>query len=701
MIDAKTLRLITQNGLQAFAQGRILDGIAALQSLLPECADRSVIFAEVESLEKNYHYMLSFLRNGGDDEKRGVVQKKIQRTGTFLLEQINRMTRLQRGEDRYSETFHRLQNTYAAPLTDLFKKWDNLLTPEERADVQDELFDLLWTSDFWTSQDMAHWYDFILEQHDMVQQHLAGALFLALWEHYDREKMQLLYLLTESECERTRITSVAYSLFLRLRHKEINSLLPPLPDCCLAKGSNLVADTFCWTVNMLLSEKDLNDELEEEAKINARYVNTWDEGETAHIKALVTLKARYMRNRIQRRLDPNLNKVSLLHNCKYLKRVAHWFLPFDKNHQLFQSLMIDKKGNEKQQLSKLVDLMMDCNVDKLALIYLTANEREYSGAARMLEQHSPLDLTNAVVPKYTMRYVIQDLFRFFTHSPLSRQLSNPFREELTMFDFPEMAAHIHAKACLVCCEFLLELERPKQVVAALDMLIKRDGASASVLLLKGQALKQMKQYREAISCARSAELLELDNTNILQFLADCYKVLHRYEEVLEYLQRIAEIHPGNRTLDFLIAGTMSEVGREDEALQMLFKLDYESTENDEDHGDVLSYIADIALSVGKLDIAERYTEKAQEYFGGSHALSKLRAGHIMLLRGDWKGSLDNYQAFLSLYCQQEKKDMSYALHRWNSDRKMLIEKGIEEADLMLIFDILQGGINSSSQSIPT
>ena len=51
MIDAKTLRLVTQNGLQGFAQGCILDGIAALRTLLPYCAAETILCAEAESLE--------------------------------------------------------------------------------------------------------------------------------------------------------------------------------------------------------------------------------------------------------------------------------------------------------------------------------------------------------------------------------------------------------------------------------------------------------------------------------------------------------------------------------------------------------------------------------------------------------------------------------------------------------------------------
>ena len=99
MINAKTLRLVTQNGLQQFAQGFILDGIAALRTLLPYCAKEAIISVEAENLEKNYHYMLSFLRGGGSDEKRNDVQAKMQRQGVALLEQASRTIRISLDSD--------------------------------------------------------------------------------------------------------------------------------------------------------------------------------------------------------------------------------------------------------------------------------------------------------------------------------------------------------------------------------------------------------------------------------------------------------------------------------------------------------------------------------------------------------------------------------------------------------------------------
>lgn len=697
MIDAKTLRLIIQNGLQAFAQGRILDGIAALKSLLPYCTNETVICADAESLEKNYHYMLSFLRGGWDDGKRSGVQTKIQRNGIHLIEQTGRKIRLHLNDDRYSEAFHRLHSAYGEPMSVLFEKWDSLLTPEERSDIQDDLFDLLWTSGFWTPQDLAFWYDFITEQHDMVQQHLTGALFLSLWEHYDGEKMQLLCLLTESECRRTHITAVAYLLLLRLRHKEVISQMPPLPECCLSRKKRLVADTCYEMLLMLLSEKDMKQELEEAERLSQEILSSKDSLNASNIKAIVTLKARYMRNRLQRGLDPNLAKAPLLHSCEYLRRIAHWFLPFDKNHPLFQSVMIDEKGNEKQKLSTLVDFILDCDVDKLAMLYLVSNDKDFSKAALQLDNQEFPDLENATIPEYSLRFVMQDLFRFFVHSPLSSQLINPFREKLTLFDFPELANLISANESVACCELLIELGLPRQAIAALNGVIEREGASASILLMKGQALSNTKQLADAISCARSAELLEPENTDILGFLAQCYGLQGRHEEVLEYLQKLAELMPEDKGVRKLIPLTMNKVGRKEEALKLLFKLDYESTENDEDYDEILSHIADIALSLGKLDIAERYTEKVLERLDGKDADALLRTGHIKLLQGDWKGCLDNYEQFVNLYCKQHNGDISSALSQWNKDHDMLIGKGIKESDLLLIRDIIIADSDSAAQ----
>ena len=328
MLDLKTLRHISQNGLQNFAKGRILDGIAALRTLLPYCSGEVILCAEADSMEENYHHMLSFLKKGGNDEKRSEVQAGIQRKGIALTEQASRAIRLTIGTDLYSKALALLQEHYEGP-EDLQAKViqayeSSPLTEETEGDRQDDLFDLLWTAPLWTAQDTARWYDFILAQRDMVQQHFIGAVFLSAWEHYDAEKVQLLNLFADSECHRTRITAVAYLLMLRLCHTHLVPLMPPLPDSLLSrKGRTLIDQVQYEMLLMLISEQNMKQEVEEAEALAKNIITGKKPLNLDGIKAIVELKGRYLRKRLQRGLDPNLAKAPLLHSCKYMQRISH------------------------------------------------------------------------------------------------------------------------------------------------------------------------------------------------------------------------------------------------------------------------------------------------------------------------------------------------------------------------------------------
>ena len=696
MIELKALRLLTQNGMQSFAQGRILDGIAALQALLPYCRSQGIIHAEAESLEDNYHRMLEFLRDGGNDEKRGEVQTNIKRQGICLLERACRATRLAQKSDRYSKARRRLYDIYSHPKTDLLDKWNSLLTPEETAEAEDDLFDLIWTSPLWTAEDTAFWYDFLLNQRELVQQHLVGALFLSLWEHYDNEKMQLLGLMAENECWRTHIMAVAYLLLLRIRHKQVVEMLPPLPDSLLSPmGRKQIAQVSYEMLLMLVSEKDMEKELKEAEEMTKKTHPSplLEEREQADnggrsIQDLISLRGRYLKNRLQRGLDTNLSKIPLLHTCKYMHRTAHWFMPFDKTHPLFQSVLIDENGNERHNLSTIVDFILDCDIDKMATFYLVSNDDDFRKAFLALDEQELPGIQNIVIPHYTFRFIMQDLYRFFGHSPLSQELTNPFKSDLSLLDFPELASLIGLEDSVTIAKLLPELGRHEKAVKAIDDVIAREGANVSALLVKGRALAEQDKYAEAASCARSAEMLEPNDTDTLRFLVECYAKLKRFDEELECLSRLAEILPESRSIRRLIPMTMAEAGRKEEALPLLFKLDYEGATDDEDYETIVTAIADIAFDTDRLDVAERYTEKAIGAAGKHQSENQLRMGHIRLLGGDMKSALLHYEQAVGIASDLTGKSRKAILAKLRQSMKKLIPKGIEETDVQLILDIL-------------
>ena len=204
--------------------------------------------------------------------------------------------------------------------------------------------------------------------------------------------------------------------------------------------------------------------------------------------------------------------------------------------------------------------------------------------------------------------------------------------------------------------------------------------------------------RNEVECGKLVDIAVQNevNTDILRFLVECYATLNRFEEQLEYLQRLAELHPEDKSCRLLIPITMNKIGRHEEALQLLFKIDYEASEDDDNYALLLSCIASTALELGKLDIAERYTEKSEELrvkdeksFTNPKWENQLRMGHIKLLQGDWKGSLNYYEQFVNIFCKESGQDIKAALSELGKNQKMLTSKGIALEDLLIIHDILQ------------
>ena len=687
MIDIKTLNRILRESLHAFADGRILDGIDDLRMLLPYCTEDATVGAEIMSIEENYNHMLSFLRDGGNDDGRHRVQEKIRLRGLTLTLQACRAIRLNIGEDHYGKTWRRLHDTYGTEARKaVFAKWQSLLTPEERCETQDDVFDILWTEPLWTKQDTAFWYDFITQQQDMVQQHLAGALFLAAWEYCDTEKACLLTLLAETECHRTHITAVTYLLLLRLRHKDLPILMPGLPGKLrTGKGRQLVAEVQQEVLLMLVAEEDMKAEMEE-TELLGNSLKTWETIDLDNVRAYAEIKARYLKNRLKRGLDPNLAKVSLLHSCKYLQRAAHWFLPLDKSHPLFQSVMVDEKGNEKQRLSLLVDLIMDCDVDKLATLYLISTDKDFSGVAQQLDSQELPDAESIIVPDYSVRYIVQDLYRFFLHSPLSSQVVNPFRAEQTLADIPELAPLFTADDRMRSCRLLHESGRNAQALEGIDKLIGQEGADAEKLLLKGQVQTSMECYPEAIASLQGADMLEPDNIDTLRLLSECYRQQERHEDEVETLQRLAALQPDDGSYRHLIAMAMTRAGRTEEALQLFFQLDYETEEDD---ALVIKSIACTAFALGRLDIAERYTRKELQLDESVTYLTYLRMGHIQLLQGHWKEGIDYYLKYVSDYCKENEETADQALILVREQLEALTARGVAKEDTRLVQDILQ------------
>lgn len=215
-INISTLKQITDSVYEELYAKHISEAHDKL-SVLVQYSQDSQIRADFEELRVNYCAMLNFLTGGGSDDNRATIQARMLQRSWEMLTRVRRDVRMRTGSDTYSKTATKLAQD-GNDARSLMQQWTSTLPSEERFTLQDTIFDYLWTSPLWSNTETALWHKFIQRQDYMVQQHLLGALMLAVWEFPDLEKLSVITLMAESENKRTRLTAITALVFINQQY---------------------------------------------------------------------------------------------------------------------------------------------------------------------------------------------------------------------------------------------------------------------------------------------------------------------------------------------------------------------------------------------------------------------------------------------------------------------------------------------------
>ncbi len=93
----------------------------------------------------------------------------------------------------------------------------------------------------------------------------------------------------------------------------------------------------------------------------------------------------------------------------------------------------------------------------------------------------------------------------------------------------------------------------RRAIAVLDNLGESANWSAQALLLRGQALRIMERYSEAIEPLRRAAELAPENKHIYLALGWCYKRCHRLDLAIEALEEALQSSPDSAILHYNLA----------------------------------------------------------------------------------------------------------------------------------------------------
>ncbi len=118
-------------------------------------------------------------------------------------------------------------------------------------------------------------------------------------------------------------------------------------------------------------------------------------------------------------------------------------------------------------------------------------------------------------------------------------------------------------------EGYLELGMPEHALDALARLAGSKGVDAHALFLRGEALRSLERYREAIGPLRLAADEVPQNSQVWFALGWCYKRTGRIDLAIDSLQSVLSHAPGDVLAHYNLACYCSLAGEKSRALEFL------------------------------------------------------------------------------------------------------------------------------------
>jgi Flp pilus assembly protein TadD len=118
-------------------------------------------------------------------------------------------------------------------------------------------------------------------------------------------------------------------------------------------------------------------------------------------------------------------------------------------------------------------------------------------------------------------------------------------------------------------EGYLELGMPKQALALLDRIEHPGTYKGHLLYLKGEALRALEHYQDAVPVLVDAVDLAPSNIHAWMALGWCYKRTGRLDEAIQSLERAHEVEPSEPLIEYNLACYYSLKGAKQQALEYL------------------------------------------------------------------------------------------------------------------------------------
>lgn len=629
--------------------GRYKDSFTLIRRRLTEVPVVGAL-NRVSQSESTYKYMLDFFARGLADPEREKMLANIRHNLVEIAQQIEKESCSTDSPEIYFSTL-RMSRLRPSNLRENIKKIielkamadlsiasgrypDSIMTQIE--DLEEKIFNIIWTGDSLSKEDFKMVEDAVttLSIPFTTAALCIAAAGLSVMKYFSQDGMLMLIALSKSEDPRISARALS-TLVLVLSHwtKEVSDdilVMQALESLSDIEGmhkkirsivKNIIRTRDTDRVSRKMQRDVIPGLMQFGPDIIQRLKKSSEESSFADLEANPEWEELLSKSGLEEKLreltemqsegaDVMMVAFSNLKNYPFFRKVRNWFLPFTVEHPMLRPL----HATDEEGISSMLEMSgLMCESDKYSFAFSLSSMPEMQRKMVLSQMQAQTEQMKEQIQElkalregnefdiYLTGY-LRDLYRFHKLFPKRGEFFDPFAKALDFTSIP-IVAEVMASGEDVepIAEFYFKRGYYADALPLLNT-VALLGTSSHVWEKIGFCYeKSQNGNHEAIEAYMKAQLFNPESRWIARRLGICYRRAGDYRSALEYLEQARpENGEFDKNLSMLIADTYTDAGKWNEALQELYRIDYELPDDPE----VIRKIARCAFRAGDLKKAE-------------------------------------------------------------------------------------------------
>lgn len=402
----------------------------------------------------------------------------------------------------------------------------------------------------------------------------------------------------------------------------------------------------------------------------------------------------------------------------FFKDMAHWLMPFYLEHpEIHNAISGLETKRVAQQILKKGSF---CDSDKYSFIFSLANVAQNMPPTFMealeVEQSEEFLGTEEEMQSGTFirRMYLQDLYRLYMLFPRRDDLVNCFvhrknedtgRKTLpSQFFFSTLLREpAMDEEKLRLAKFLAKRKHWNNLSRVLDSFYMEQALRPSdYFMLEAQLALHNNQYGAANKSYQIVLQMDSENMAAISGWARTSMLLHYYEDALKAYRMLLEKQPENKNYQLNECIALLKLQRIDEAMEILYKLNYEDDGNDNVKrilawGLMCQNRLDQALEVyeellkNNQKIADKKEQASNKKPVNMHEEDYLNAGYCQWFSGNVEKSVELFATFVRILNRQDDRSVALQMleDSFKDDRDFIMSHGISATELCLMIDLVK------------